>query len=460
MTNALIYTRVSKDRKQSRSTAEQEAECRALCDREGWDVLDVLSDNGRSASRYAKRSRPAWEEVKARIATGAVDVLVTWEASRSNRDLAEFTELRDLMRAHSVLLNYSGRTLDLDDSSDSFRAGLDALISEDESERTRARILRNVRANAEAGRPHGRRLYGYRRVYDDKKLVGQEPDPDEAPIVREIARRFLSGESSYSISEDLNARGVPLPTGTKWSETRIRRILTNPSYTGKRTHNGKVVADATWEPILDQKTFDACVAKYADPARRSYRGGADVKHLLSGIARCGKCGSPLYAGVSRGWSVYVCKAGKGHLGRSRDHLDAYVTTVVLERLATLDVDDLTAEAPEAADARHEADELRGRLDDALAEFTAGSLSAGMLAKIEADLEPRIADAERRARAASPSPAVASLAGEGVDARWDALTVEQRREVVRLLMHMTVLPSTRPQGSKGFDPDAVRIEWRT
>jgi site-specific DNA recombinase len=123
MTNALIYTRVSKDRKQSRSTAEQEAECRALCDREGWDVLDVLSDNGRSASRYAKRSRPAWEEVKARIATGAVDVLVTWEASRSNRDLAEFTELRDLMRAHSVLLNYSGRTLDLDDSSDSFRAG-------------------------------------------------------------------------------------------------------------------------------------------------------------------------------------------------------------------------------------------------------------------------------------------------------------------------------------------------
>jgi hypothetical protein len=261
----------------------------------------------------------------------------------------------------------------------------------------------------------------------------------------------------------LDARGVPFSTGKPakegWSENRIRRILTNPSYTGKRTHHGQVVGDATWEPILDDQTFDACVAKYADPARQKYRGGADVKHLLSGIARCGICGSPLYAGKSRGWSVYVCRAGKGHLTRSKEYLEDYVTAVILERLATIELDDITAEAPEAAEARAEAVELRARLDSAVAEFTAGELSAGTLAKVEADLEPRIAEAERRARAAGPSLAVAALAGEGVDGRWDALTVEQRREIVRTLMHVTVLPSSRPGGSKGFDPDAVRLEWR-
>ena len=176
---ALIYTRVSKDKRQGRSVEEQEAECRRVCEHEGWTVVDVLTDNDRSGSRYATRSRPAWNEVKCRLATDGIDVLVTWEASRPGRDLGEHVELRKLCRAYGVRLNYSGSTLDLYDSSDSFRAGLDALISEDESERTRTRILRAVRSQATAGRPHGRVLYGYRRVYNDKTgaLVGQDPTP-------------------------------------------------------------------------------------------------------------------------------------------------------------------------------------------------------------------------------------------------------------------------------------------
>src|SRR5512132_3630983 len=124
MATALIYTRVSKDpKRRGRSVAEQEAECRAVCAREGWDVLDVLCDNGISASRYATQARPAWEDVKRRIGNGGgVDVVVTWEASRNGRDLGEFVKLRDLCRTHGVLLNYSGHTIDFDDSSDSFRA--------------------------------------------------------------------------------------------------------------------------------------------------------------------------------------------------------------------------------------------------------------------------------------------------------------------------------------------------
>jgi site-specific DNA recombinase len=83
----------------------------------------------------------------------------------------------------------------------------------------------------------------------------------------------------------------------------------------------------------------------------------------------------------------------------------------------------------------------------------------MLGKVEADLVPRIKAADKRARAAAIPPNIEELAGDGVDERWDALTVEQRREVIRLLLDITVLPSTRPRGSTGFDPDAVRLEWR-
>ena len=51
-----------------------------------------------------------------------------------------------------------------------------------------------------------------------------------------------------------------------------------------------------------------------------------MKYLLSGIARCGKCGAPLYVGggMRRGKkrSVYVCHEGAGNLGRSQEQLDA------------------------------------------------------------------------------------------------------------------------------------------
>src|SRR5512133_2312388 len=123
-TTAIIYSRVSRDTaREGRSVDEQTAECRAVCEREGWTVLKELVDNDRSASRYSTKSRPAWEEVKHLISNGdGVGVLVTWEASRNGRDLEEFVALRTLCRTHGVKLNYSGRTIDFDDSSDSFRA--------------------------------------------------------------------------------------------------------------------------------------------------------------------------------------------------------------------------------------------------------------------------------------------------------------------------------------------------
>jgi len=505
---ALIYTRVSKDRKQSRSTAEQETECRAVCDREGWTVADVLTDNGISASRYAKKSRPAWEEVKRRLATDGIDVLVTWEASRSNRDLAEFTDMRGIMRSNGVLLSYSGRTLDLNDTGDSLMAGLDALLGEHSSDETRDRIKRTVRANAVAGRPHGRTLYGYKYVYDPDTgaLKGQVPDEEEAGIVREIARRFLSGESRRAICDDLNARGVQASewTATKvercldkpkdfpavapeiiaeiqdrhrndetpheiaadlnargafpsvWTETQLKRILLNPGYIAKRVHKGEVVGDADWEPLLDEATFNAIGERLTHPAAR---GGHDIRHLLGGIARCGRCGGPMYCGKAGGKLTYECKPGRGHLTRNQQHLDAYVTAVLLERLATIDLDDLGAEHPDAVKARAEAAEMRQRINDAADKFASGQISSSTLAKIETNLTPKIRAAEKRARAAAVPPNLAALTGEGVDERWDTLSIEQQREIVRLLLDVTVMPDTRPKGSRGFDPDAVKLEWR-
>jgi DNA invertase Pin-like site-specific DNA recombinase len=463
MTRALVYTRVSKE-KRSRSVEEQEAECRTVCDREGWHIVDVFTDDGRSASRYAKKGRPEWDKVKERLAAGDVTVLVTWEASRSHRDLAEFVAVRDLCRANGVKLCYSGRTLDLGDTNDSFYAGFDALMSERESDEKSDRILRSLRANAKNGKPHGRRLYGYRRKYDDStppKLIGQELDPHEAAVVREVADRVLHGESSYRVVEDLNARSEPTQTGKPWTPKRVRRMCVNPAYAGLRVFQGEVVGDGDWPKILDVETHEALVEMFTNGERKQFKHAPNVTHLLSGIARCGLCGARMYQAPDRGRGVYVCIPGKHHVVRSQDHLDAYVTTLVLERLRDEDLGSqhVGDRDPEVEAARIEAEQLQARLDDAVAQFTTGDLSGAMLATIEKDLKPKIAEAERRARPPTRSPLLDDLAGADIDTRWDALQLEQQREVVRLLLDITVLPSKRKPGSRGFDPTAVRIKWR-
>lgn len=56
----MVYTRVSSDKAKGRSVAEQETECRAECERRGWPVADVLTDNDRSATRFATKDRPEY----------------------------------------------------------------------------------------------------------------------------------------------------------------------------------------------------------------------------------------------------------------------------------------------------------------------------------------------------------------------------------------------------------------
>jgi len=118
-----------------------------------------------------------------------------------------------------------------------------------------------------------------------------------------------------------------------------------------------------------------------------------------------------------------------------------------------------AEPPEAvSEAVHELSTLSARLDDAYVAFRNGQLSAALLGRIEADLMPEIAEVERRTRLVSLPTVAADLAtADNVMASWDALSVEQRREIVRALVDVVVHPVTNR--GPGCDPSSVTITWK-
>lgn len=442
--------------------SEQETECRSVAERNGWTVGDVLIDNDRGASRYSKKDRPAYRKLSQLLTRG--DVLITWEASRAQRDLAAYLQLRDLCAEIGVLWCYSGKVHDLSAGDDRFTTGLDALLAEREVEMSRDRVLRAARANAAAGKPHGKPAYGYRIVRDpDTGLaVGRVPDPATAPIVREILARVAAGDSVYAITADLTERGVPAPRQTKgqppasWGRTTVRRIAANPTYAGLRTHHGKIVGPGTWEAFITPEQHQRIVSMLSDPSRLKHR-GIEPRWLLSGIALCGVCDATLRRLKGHGRDIYICRR-RGCTSRPVDLLEEYVEELIVRRLESqalakrLEVDD---EAYAAAVA--EALALRQRLDAFTDSAAEGELPPSALARIDAKLRPQIESAEARVRAMASSPKVARAAGDGARDRWDALTIRDRRELAQAMVRVRILPLGRGHSAKS-GADKVEISW--
>lgn len=458
---AIIYCRVSSDpNNKGRSVEEQEQECRTFCDQQGWSVIEVLVDNDRGASRYSRKDRPAYRKLR-RMLPGA-DVLVTWEASRAQRDLGAYVQLRELCVDQEVLWSYSGRTYDLSRGDDRFTTGLDALLAEKEVDQTRERVLRGVRAGMAAGRPHGKLAYGYRIVRDPMtgESIDRVPDEATASVVREMARRTIEGESMYSIVADFNARKIPGPRPGRdgqpvpWLASVARRMIENPTYAGLRTHRGEVTGPATWQPIISVRDHERIKALFSDPARLTHH-GSDPRWLLSGIAKCGVCGSPMRRQKNRGAGTYTCMKGFCTVRRV-EQTDEYVTESVLRRLESPDVlEGLGQEDSAVSDAVAKVAALRSRLEGFMDSAADGELTPAALSRIEQKLRPQIAAAERLVRASFHSPVVADLAGSGARDKWSQIGIDERRAAIAALASIRILPVGK---GKRFDPESIEITW--
>jgi hypothetical protein len=179
----------------------------------------------------------------------------------------------------------------------------------------RHKVRRGLSGVVHSGRSAGGRAYGYRPV--EGKPGELAIDEAEAAIVRRIFAEYAAGESPRAICARLCREGVTPPRGARWqpsavngSRQRGTGILANELYVGRIVWNkvrmmknpatGKRVsrpnppsewqsADVPHLAIIGRDLWDRAHARRPqqvrlDQARRP-------KHLLSGLLRCGKCGS-------------------------------------------------------------------------------------------------------------------------------------------------------------------------
>lgn len=463
----VLYGRTSLDVSEGRSVDDQLSSQRKWAASTGRKIVAELRDDGISASRYAgrKKARPDWQVAMELISTGQTDELSVWEISRSTRDRPVWAALIAACIENDVDLAVDGKIHDPADPDDGFMLDLSFSLGVRESAIISKRTRRAVESRAAAGRPHGSLPYGYRRILDPVtgKPVARDRHPDQAPIVEEIARRLLSGEHAEAIARDLNDRGIPTAGGRQWRGGNLTKLAVRPTYAGLRVHNRKVLDDvrASWPALISLDDHYRLVEMHTDPGRDKYRNPTYVKHLGTGIYRCGReeCGGPMRVVVQPGRpNRYDCR-GCHKVSRYQAPVDELIETLMCRYLARPDVLELLTADDDAPvkEAAAEVRRLRAQLNDVRRRVEAEELTLDDLAYFRARWEPKIRDAEERARPRSLPRAVFDVAGPDAEAKWRALPIADRRALVAAFLDVAILPAGR--GKRKFDPNDLRVSWR-
>lgn len=448
-TRAAIYLRQSLDLTgEQLAVQRQRKDCLSIAAQRGWGVTAEYADNSISASSMRK-ARPGYNNLIAAYRAGEFDALICWDLDRLTRQPRQLEDWIEAAEQRGLLLVTANGEADLTTDAGRLFARIKAAVARAEIERKAARQRAAAFQRAQLGKPPlGTRLTGY--------TSAGETIEHEAAGVRELFRRFAAGDSLRSLAAWLSETGVPTRRGGTWNPSSVRDILLNPRYAGRAVYDGQENGvTGTWEAIVDSDVFDLVASRLADPRRRT-QVGTDRKHLGAGLYVCGVCGRPLVS-----WSGNRYRCPTGCLTRTQAPVDAMVLAVVRGRLARPDLRDLLTpvESPEGRAVAKQIKALRARLvrisDDYDADVIDGQRHKTATAKVQAELSA--AQAAQARQTGSTGLAGLLSAGDPVKA-FDALPLMLRRSVIDALMGVALLPGRH--GSRTFDPDTVRIEWKT
>jgi site-specific DNA recombinase len=229
MVRTAIYTRLSLDPTgRGENTQLQERECRDYAEDQGWQVVQVFTDNDVSVSRYSKKLRPSYEKLLHLIRAGEVDAVLVTEMTRLYRRIEELLELLRLAEATPLqriqTTDGSAYLLSTADGVHSAIASVNNAVLE--SRRISDRTRRKKKARAAEGRFNGGpRPFAY-------EADGVTVRESEAKVVRWCYERLLAGDSLRTLVRTLNEEGG------HWHAHTLRQILTSKRIIGVRVHQG------------------------------------------------------------------------------------------------------------------------------------------------------------------------------------------------------------------------------
>ena len=224
-TKAIGYVRVSTEEqaKDGESLRRQDALIRAEAERQGWELLAVLRDEGISGSKSTNK-RPGFAALTAMVEAKAAEVVIVADLSRlsrSQKDTLIFLEdvcgpakarLFTLDKGHVENQSVSG-TMDL-----TLKALLAEVYRKEISEKTRRAMAYKRQRCEKLG---GDVPFGFRA--DSGKLIADE---SEQAVIRTVQEHRQRGFSLRAIAGKLQELGATTKRGlAEWNAAQVQRIL-------------------------------------------------------------------------------------------------------------------------------------------------------------------------------------------------------------------------------------------
>jgi site-specific DNA recombinase len=460
---AAIYARISSDPDATRAGVERQLkDCHEWAGRRGWVVVDEYIDNDTSA--YSGKRRPEYERMLEDLVDGRRDGVVVYHLDRLHRrprELEDFVDACD--RAGVRALACVTGEVDLATHDGRFHARILGAVARKESDDKSRRLTRKHREIAEAGRfsGGGTRAYGYA---DDRVTLV----PHEAEVIKEMADRFLAGDSLRSIATDLNERGIRSATGREWSTHTVRQLIHGSRISGQREHHGEIQGKAVWPAIIRPAQTARIRARLDDPDRRTNR--VSRRYLLAGVLRCAACGTPLVARPREdGQRRYVCARAPGRPGCGRtfilaEEVEAFIAEGVLHRLSSrrlaAAVSSRTHSDPAAAKLLSALERDQEQLDELATAYGRKEVSFREWQAARAPIQERIKTANATLSRQQGTTALRGVVDhpDGPRVGYERLPLARQQAVVKAVLdHADVGPAVR--GRNRFDPSRVLPAWR-
>jgi DNA invertase Pin-like site-specific DNA recombinase len=455
-----VYTRISSDRTgEGEGVERQRTDCVDLCERQGWETVEVYEDNDISA--YSGKKRKRYEQMLEDLKARRINAVVVWHPDRLHRSPKELESFIDIVEATKAkVATVTAGQWDLTTPDGRMTARIVGAVAKHESEHKGARVARKHRELAENGLPAGgRRPFGYE---NDRMTLRSA----EAVRLREAADHILGGGTLRGLIASWNQQGVVTSSGNPWHPKTLRSLLMNHRIAGIRMHNGVAVCDAKWPAIIDRAKFDELQAVLSLPERKTNHIGTARTYLLTGgIAFCGKCSGPLSARPrSDRKRAYAClNEGCFSVRRLAEPIDDLVRDAVLHALDSPAVtrrlnktkgDDRQTKALALDLAKY-----RKRVAGLeTAHFIEGTLDKKRYGQLRKQLEARISETEDALARRRGQQLHVTIPDGNLRTWWDASSLDDRRVLLRLVVErVNVLPARL--GQRTFDPEKIDIVWR-
>ena len=496
-----IYARVSttEQAEEGYSIDEQIRVLKEFCEKEGYVVYDEYVDRGISGKNIT--GRPAIKRLLADAEQKKFDIVLVWKMNRLARKSLDLMNIVEQLNSKNIAFRSYTEKYETETPTGKLHFQMMAAIAEYERNNIAENVKMGMIARAKDGQWNGGQVMGYDVVEKDsenkkRKQTGLQINEQEAKIIRLIFKMYTTGHGYKAIANKINQDGYRTKKNKTFSLNAIKTIVTYPVYAGyirynvrrdwneKRRNNinpNPIIVKGEHPSIISEETWKIAQKVYKERSCKPNRIHEGV-FPLTGIMRCPQCGAGMVigrttnrtkSGEKRVLEYYVCGAwkNKGTVAcRSNAVRTEYADDYVLNKLEALmksehltrklvdsiNTKQLSLIAPLQREYEHYRQELERcekKLANLLDAYTDEVISKEVyqqksrsmeetMTNLKVQIEPLQAQLQSTVSSKVTYEKIHAIMTNFHQAFTQALTREQRKRLLHLLIHQITIDESR------------------